>query len=395
MRTGFKLLFVFLFLCSGIALHSDESEDIILSAKSNSQNDEKKKNDYYMKFRGSLTLGFIYYFGVAKGISTGKNVSDVNYKLYDYTNDGDPDNRHHNDNIGYELGKSWGGVELGLYANYSLIAPFLTNDNFLFKGNNIKFTLRGELTPVSLNAGMDVTITPIAFLQFQSGFLIGSGWNFAGLFNGLGRNDGKVVKGKVEPFHGAIFQTWFSSTLQFDFSYIMPKKIQRWTHIVFQVTPKIKYEGLLNVPDTQPYQFEADEGENLNGWILMGSYLFGYQIPIIEDDTGKDNVTLKRKNNNLSITIAMLFVIDRMHLTHHELSPMKKKGWGSDFCYVYFGPIINLDLPNNMNAILGFQWANEKEYTSQTVGNIYYQNRVYKNWYVYFCRVIVAVGWNF
>ncbi|HNZ27587.1 MAG TPA: hypothetical protein PLG34_11300 [Spirochaetota bacterium] len=223
--------------------------------------------------------------------------------------------------------------------------------------------------------------------------MIGSGWNFFGLFNGLGRNDGTTNKGRVEPFYGPVFQTWFSSTLQFDFSYVMPKNIRRWTHIVFQATPKLIYKGLLNVSDNVAYQYEADMGENLNGWNFKGNFLLGYQIPIIEDETGKDEMFLRRVNNNFVITAAMLFAIDKLSLTHYSDSPMSG-GWGSDFCYVYFGPIFNFDLPNNFFGVFSLQWANEREYTSNTVGNLFYQNKTYKDWYVYFYRIVFAFGIN-
>ena len=53
------------------------------------------------------------------------------------------------------------------------------------------------------------------------------------------------------------------------------------------------------------------------------------------------------------------------------------------------------DLPNNMTAMFGVHWTNEKEYTTETVGNLYYQDRIYKDWYVYFSRILISVGWNF
>jgi hypothetical protein len=134
-------------------------------------------------------------------------------------------------------------------------------------------------------------------------------------------------------------------------------------------------------------------GENLNGWNFKGNFLLGYQIPIIEDETGKDEMFLRRVNNNFVITAAMLFAIDKLSLTHYSDSPMSG-GWGSDFCYVYFGPIFNFDLPNNFFGVFSLQWANEREYTSNTVGNLFYQNKTYKDWYVYFYRIVFAFGIN-
>ncbi|HOF00545.1 MAG TPA: hypothetical protein PK385_01115 [Spirochaetota bacterium] len=135
---------VVLFSVLATNLFADQTGDV---------SDGGKSEKYYMKFRGSVLIGFIYYFGIAKGLSTYKNVSSPDYKVYDYTNSGDPLNIHHNDGVGNKVGTSWGGVELGMYTNYGFIAPFLTADHFLFSGNNIKLNFKLDLTPVSINAG--------------------------------------------------------------------------------------------------------------------------------------------------------------------------------------------------------------------------------------------------
>ena len=44
--------------------------------------------------------------------------------------------------------------------------------------------LIGEPSPVSINAGAEVKLTPLAFLNTAIGFKAGTGWSFFGLFNG-------------------------------------------------------------------------------------------------------------------------------------------------------------------------------------------------------------------
>jgi len=311
----------------------------------------------------------------------------------DYTNSGDPTNLYHNDGKGRIIGSTWGGVELKLYASYSFIAPFLTAEHFLFSDNNIKLTFLGELSPVSMNAGMSIVWTPIAFLNFGAGFLIGSGWNFAGLFNGLGRNINGDIKS--EPFYGPVMQIWFNSTLMFDVAAVLPENLKRWTHIVMVVKPEFKYKALLTVNDSQPFLWEADEGENLNGFIFKSSFFLGYQIPVIEDDTGENKTFIRMKHKRFKITTGFLTSIDPLSLTHYNDSTMANKGWGSDFCYVEFGPIMGFELPNNFYVNLFLFWKNEKIWSKDTVGNLFYQDRKYEDWAVYFRRFAFVFGWNF
>ena len=208
-----------IFLIINLFLFSDTTEDSLLDKKN-----FRERVKYFMKFRGDVSLGFAYYWGVHKGIADSKNIMFIKYTQLDYTNSGDPSNIYHNDNKGRKIGSTWGGVELKLYSSYSFIAPFLTNDHPLLSDNNIKLTFLGELSPVSMNIGMSIVWTPIAFLNFGSGFLIGSGWSFAGLFNGLGRNiEGEI---KTEPFYGPVFQLWFNSSFMFDIAALLPKNIK-------------------------------------------------------------------------------------------------------------------------------------------------------------------------
>ncbi|MBP5707084.1 MAG: hypothetical protein J6W76_07340 [Spirochaetales bacterium] len=371
----------------------DSSNDISIKAPLKT---ERRKNP--MKFRGNVMFGGYYYFAQPNGVrcSDTPHIGHNSYTPLDYTNEGDPMNYHHNDNKGYTIGSSWGGLEGKLFVSYAAIAPFLTMDNPLFSGNNIAVSLDGELTPVTINQAINVKITPIAFLSFLAGCQIGTGWNFFGLFNGIGINDGSCFKGKAQPFYSVCFQSWLRVTFQFDVAALMPAKFKRWTHIQMQAAPQFRYKALLNTESTQSFQYENDRGENLAGWRLEGTFVLGYKIPIIIDEPDNDEMFLtKRRNNNFAILAAMLLVIDRMDLTHANLSPMRDNGFGSDFCYMYFGPTLMFDLPNNMTAMFGVHWTNEKEYTTETVGNIYYQDRVYQDWYVYFSRILIAVGWNF
>ena len=261
------------------------------------------------------------------------------------------------------------------------------------QNNNIKINLTTQISPITFNEGFDITFTPAAFINFQYGFLMGFGWNIPGFAGGFGINDrGIIVRPDVA---GPQIQTWFSTTLQFDLAYILPKQYQRWAHIVTTATPTFKYQALLTIPDNQPYMYQECPGEKLNGWKFIFEYLLGYRFIINEDDTGDNNKFIKWKNKNFMITAGIYVWMDYLNLTHYYDSTMESGGWGSDFATVNFGPAMQFDLPNNYYIKLFFFFQNEKAYTSQTVGNIYFMDRKYQDWYVYFRWLGVFFGWNF
>ncbi len=174
----------------------------------------------------------------------------------------------------------------------------------------------------------------------------------------------------------------------------MPKNVKRWTHVVMVGSPVFKYFKLLNAPENQAFVWEDDIGQNLGGWRFMGTFLIGYQIPVIEDDWGENQKFIKLKHKNFKITGGFLLCIDWLNLTHYFDSQMKD-GWGSDFCFVEYGPILNFDLPYNFNTSIIFFWKNEREYTGSTAGNLGFQDRIYKDWYVYFRRIVISFGYYY
>jgi hypothetical protein len=352
----------------------------------------REKSDYFMKFRGSTSLVFTYYPAIHDGVNPGDNFGKQNYTPLDYTNTGDPGNNNHNDGIGRVI--NYTGSEVKLYAKYDFIAPFLNGDNFMIADNYIKLSLLGEISPVSLNVGASVTFQPLALLYLQSGFLIGPAWEFPGLAQGLALNKSGQER-EVYSFWGPHMQVWFSATMQMDFAYVLPEAVQRWTHIVMYATPKFKYQALLSIPENVSYVYEADRGENMNGWRFMSEFFLGYQLPIIEDDTGQDRQFIKMRHKRTTLTTGMLVNIEKVDLTNYNDSPMASGGWGSDFVYVEFGPILKMDLPYNFWFILFGFFVNDKAYTDQTVGNIFYQDRVYEDWYVHFRRFGFFFGWDF
>ncbi|HBD95213.1 MAG: hypothetical protein A2015_01455 [Spirochaetes bacterium GWF1_31_7] len=87
--------------------------------------------------------------------------------------------------------------------------------------------------------------------------------------------------------------------------------------------------------------------------------------------------------------------IDEYNITRNQYSPMASKGWGSDFMTVLFGPMAFFELPNNLYAILVFNWQNGRVYSNETVGNADFTKREYEDWYVYYKKIAFVFGWNF
>ena len=353
--------------------------------------DQSDDSKFKMKFRGMVEIGAGYYFDEWQG-NENDRIGDFLYQQKDMTNTGDPQNGSHNDNVGRLLG-GWGGIEVGIFSQFSMIAPFLTADNSLFSGNNIRVNLNTKINPAAIGIGMDFVITPVAFYYFSFGFNINGGWGIPGMCNGLARN----IKGEPEGygFMGPLVEISFENVLQFDASYLMPEKFKRWTHIIFLSSALFKYKALASINENEPFYYENDIGENLNGWEFNSTFILGYKIPVIEDDIGENGRFLKFNNDNFAITMVMMVTIEQLRLTHNSDSTISNKGWGSDFVNVRFGPVINFDLPRNFFTLIQFQFANDKRYTEDTFGNKFYQDRVYEDYFLYFRRIGMMFGWRF
>ncbi|MCG8568748.1 MAG: hypothetical protein MJB14_01290, partial [Spirochaetes bacterium] len=174
-----------------------------------------------------------------------------------------------------------------------------------------------------------------------------------------------------------------------------PEKYKKWTHIVMYFSPIIKYQALLSVPDDQPHVWEGNKGDSLNGWRFLTDSFIGYQFIIFEDKEYDKKQFLKLRNKNTNIIIGMQACIDYIDLTNYHLSPMADNGWGSDFCFVEFGPLAFFNLPHNFTIILRASWKNDRKATTETSNNDFYQDRIYDGWEIYFKRFNIVFGWKF
>lgn len=394
---GKKLLIMVVMLLLGantFNLAADESTDqeTNLAPEPKTFRERANARDYFMKFRGQLSFVLNYMPEHRDGYNYDNNFAPNDYSALDFT--GINDTHHTPGKEGRVIGGKWGGIQAKLYLKYSFIAPFLTLDNPMMKDNNINFTLLGEISPLTMNYGMSVTLTPVAFLQFQAGFLMGNAWKINDTLGGIGLNENGHINRQAHA--GPHMQLWFSTTFQMDLAYVMPEKFRRWMHIVMIATPMMKYQALLSIDENQPYMYEECDGEQLGGWRFLSEFLLGYRIPIIEDDIGEDQQFLKMNHHNTMLTLGMYVWLDYMNVTHFNDSPMNSPGgWGSDFSFVNFGPAFQLDLPYNFWIKMFFFFRNDKAYTDATVGNLDFRDRDYEDWNIYFRWFGIFIGWNF
>jgi len=266
---------------------------------------------------------------------------------------------------GRTLGSSWGPAEIQVLLNHTIRVPFLVGRGSLTSGNNVSFSITGSLSPVSARLEGEATLTPIAFLNVYAGAMAATGWDI-GLFNGMGLNaDGSGVPESAS-LQGAVLKSWIGGTFQFDLAALLPGD---WTHVVTLLSPRLQYAWFSGAERGQAWMFEADIGENFNGWKLLGSYFLGYQMPLVLNTVG----VLLQTEQNLGYV--------------RDLSPLAGGGWASDFLLITIAPVLNFKLSERSSLAALFQFRRERLYTSDSMFYAYFENRNYSGVYWDFYRI--------
>jgi hypothetical protein len=260
---------------------------------------------------------------------------------------------------GRDLGTGWGSAEIQVKLNHRVRTPFMTGNSFLTEGNNITHSFTGALTPVSARLELGTTLTPIAFFNVSAGAVLGTGWDIR-IFNGMGLNaDGTGVPESAS-FQGIVVYPWIGGTFQFDLGALISGE---WTHIVVLANHRIEYSWFSGADRSEAWMFEADKGENFNGFKLFGSYFLGYRMPLVLDMAG----VLLETSQNLGFV--------------RGLSTKSSGGWGSDYVEITVSPVFSFDLSENSSLTLLIQFRRERLYTDATIFYNYYVNRSYKGVY--------------
>ncbi|GHU23570.1 hypothetical protein FACS1894172_09780 [Spirochaetia bacterium] len=270
--------------------------------------------------------------------------------------------------------------ELKVSGIQSWTIPMFQGEGALTKGNNLKASARLELTPIDLQLGGDLVLTPIAFLQFGFGGRIGSGWNiklFGGDLYGIGintqKNDG-TNKGQINgsAFEGMFWNVHANGLFQFDLAAILPGA---WNHVVFQTTHEINYKGLTSAQPGDAWIFQNDFAENQNGFNYYGSFVLGYQMPII-----------------LNMVALMAEVNTYLYDTSNG------DQWGDSSGRWIFSLLGNFNISPRFSAALIAQLRTVREYTDSTsdstkrVEKPFYQTRSYSSTKFEFYRVALLMS---
>ena len=315
-------------------------------------------------------LSGAYYPGNQQGYGINGGFAPVSYNVLPKSG-----LQHRTNDPGRDLGYPFGRPQIGATISHIFILPFLNGKGPLFSDNNLEFKFDGVLSPVSVNSLGEIIWTPIAVFKLSSGFGIGTGWNLIG-FDGLGRNIPSAGNNAPlsEPFSGAVYKFWSSFTFQFDLGAIMPGK---WTHIVVVTVSRFEYRAFTLADADTPWQYEADEGENLNGWKYYGTYLAGYKMPLIVDFIG------------------FLIKSEEYIDSNRWRSTISSGGWGSDFVTWNFGPLVNFHIAEKSWLTLLVQFKTGKQATDSTIGNRFYQYWQVKGSYLYFNGIAFDYGFQF
>jgi hypothetical protein len=252
------------------------------------------------------------------------------------------------------------------------MVPFLAGESPLVSGNNIQFKLGAAVSPVSLNGTFETDWTPVAFFQLVGGASIGSGWNIP-IANGLRMNtdDGtgnQVLSGG--PFSGMVWFVRGGAAFQFDLAAVIPGE---WNHVVFRTYHEAKYRALTSASSTDSWLYEADYGQNRNGWNYYGNYFIGYRMPIVLDTAG------------------FLLETDK-----YLYDTADRNLWGDELLRWTFGPVFNFTVNKSVSVALLVQGRTGINFSAATKDYTFYQDRRVtdsgsKN-YIEFYRVAVNVN---
>ena len=275
-----------------------------------------------------------------------------------------------------DLGTGLGSAEAKVSLSLTDKVPFLTGDDPLLSGNSMRGKFSLEMSPVSMNVVGQLSLTPVAFLVFDAGAGIGTGWTL-GPLRGLGINPAGNVADDIDltPFGGAVWRAWGAGTFQFDLATIASGE---WNHVVFMATAKVEYKADTGAETGEAWLWEADDGENFNGAKYYGTYVLAYQMPLV-------------------INLAGILVESEEWLGEPRgFSPMDEAGaWGSDFRIWQIGTVTNFSLGANDSLAVLVQFKRKADYTDATTRLRDFRTRDYEGAYWFFNRVAFSYTHTF
>ena len=168
------------------------------------------------------------------------------------------------------------GIEFVTEFDATYTMPFLNGSDELTADNHLAFKLGVELSPVTVAPLASVTFSPIAFLEFAIGGMIGSGWGLTDDIQGLAKlNESKPKYEDLTPFTHWYFYTWESGCVIFDLAAVWEGA---WHHVVTTASYKAGYQKMTGTKSTV-WKWKNTDGQ-ADGWVYEQEYFLGYQMPI-------------------------------------------------------------------------------------------------------------------
>ncbi len=254
-----------------------------------------------------------------------------------------------------DLGSTWGAAELKISYKKNYTKNILTGTSFLTKENSIKYSFIGEISPVTVESGGEITMTPIAFFDIALGSTLATGWSAIGVI-GLGLNNKDSKLPNSDAFQGVLSQSWLSGTIKFDTAAVLPGD-KTWKHLILLSRHKLTYRHFSAASSGDPWIFQGGEGDRYNGFTYNHTSFLGYQMPLLIEKVG--------------------FLIESKYDLHrsNNASRVSDGGWGSDFLQLSLGALFNLKLSKQHSISIISQFKNNRRYTDSTNREIYFKNR--------------------
>lgn len=218
--------------------------------------------------------------------------------------------------------------------------------------DNLKLKLSASFSPVSVNTSAGAIWLPFPFLELAFNSTIGSGWNIP-IADGLrinqreGTNDNELVDAA---FDGLVLGVEGGAAFQFDYAALVPGD---WNHILFRTYHGLKYQAFTAADAGESWLYQADDGENRNGWSYTGTTFIGYQMPIFLNTVG-----LLAEGN--------LYLYD---------TPGGEV-WGDDLMRWTLGAVMNFSVASKLGLTIISQAQTARNFTSATEDYGFYQDRI-------------------
>jgi hypothetical protein len=131
------------------------------------------------------------------------------------------------------------------------------------------------------------------------------------------------------------------ATIQFDLAAVFPGD---WNHVVFLSYHEINCHGNTAAKNGEAWFFEADDGENRNGFNYYGNFVLGYQMPIM-------------------LNMAAFLTEMELYL-YNSPAGLDRKIWGDDLIRWTFSGILNFALTDQLSMTLLAQFRTRRNFTN-------------------------------